>query len=225
MNHALVCGIDEAGRGPLAGPVIAAAVILDEKVRIVGLADSKQLKERRREVLAGEIRTRSIAWALGRAEPAEIDEINILQATLLAMARAVAALPVTPVRALVDGNAVPRVAMPAEAIVGGDASVPAISAASILGGGPPSLLLPEAGDYLRSALSANWVYDTRDALIETREGSKLDVGVSVAGTFLGGDVEGHGGAIDLHQDIVLKVEPREEFESAVHDGLSWVAIP
>lgn len=132
MNARLVCGIDEAGRGPLAGPVVAAAVILDEKMRIEGLADSKRLSEKRREVLARAIRARALAWSLGRAEPSEIDEFNILQATLLAMARAVASLPVTPELALVDGNVLPRLDMPAEAIIRGDAIIPAISAASIL---------------------------------------------------------------------------------------------
>lgn len=128
----LVCGMDEAGRGPLAGPVVAAAVILDRRRRIAGLADSKTLSPGRREVLAEEIRERALAWALGRAEVDEIDCLNILQATLLAMQRAVAALGLAPARVLVDGNRCPALPYPARAIVQGDASVPCISAASIL---------------------------------------------------------------------------------------------
>ena len=127
-----VAGIDEAGRGPLAGPVVAAAVILDPALPIDGLADSKVLSPGRRELLDVEIRTRAAAWALGRAEVEEIDRLNILQATLLAMQRAVAALPFAPVSALVDGNRCPALPCPVEAIVGGDRTVRAIAAASIL---------------------------------------------------------------------------------------------
>lgn len=128
----LIAGVDEVGRGPLAGPVVAAAVILDPAQPIVGLADSKKLSAARRERLAAEIRTKALAWALGRAEVSEIDRFNILQASLLAMRRAVSALPVVPAKVLVDGNRCPRLACPCEAIVKGDATVPAISAASIL---------------------------------------------------------------------------------------------
>lgn len=128
----LVAGVDEAGRGPLAGPVVAAAVILDPSRPIVGLADSKKLSPARREWLADEIRAKSLAWALGWAEVAEIDRVNILQASLLAMQRAVAALGVAPEQALVDGNRCPRLACPCRAIVKGDATVPVIGAASIL---------------------------------------------------------------------------------------------
>ncbi len=127
-----VAGVDEVGRGPLAGPVVAAAVILHPGRPVQGLADSKTLSPARRERLALEIRACALAWALGRAEPQEIDALNILQASLLAMARAVAALPQPPDEILVDGIHLPPVACPARAIVGGDASVPAISAASIL---------------------------------------------------------------------------------------------
>jgi ribonuclease HII len=127
-----VAGIDEAGRGPLAGPVLAAAVILDPELPIDGLADSKVLSPGRRELLNVEIRTRAAAWALGRAEVEEIDRLNILQATLLAMQRAVTALPFAPVSALVDGNRCPTLPCPVEAIVGGDRTVRAIAAASIL---------------------------------------------------------------------------------------------
>jgi ribonuclease HII len=128
----LIAGVDEAGRGPLAGPVVAAAVILDPARPIVGLADSKKLSAARRERLAVAIRAKSLAWALGRAEVAEIDRLNILQASLLAMQRAVAALNVVPAKVLVDGNRCPPLACPCEAIVKGDATVPVIGAASIL---------------------------------------------------------------------------------------------
>jgi ribonuclease HII len=128
----LIAGVDEAGRGPLAGPVVAAAVILDPARPIVGLADSKKLSAARREQLAAAIRDNALAWALGRAEVAEIDRLNILQASLLAMQRAVAALNVVPAKVLVDGNRCPPLACPCEAIVKGDATVPVIGAASIL---------------------------------------------------------------------------------------------
>lgn len=128
----LIAGIDEAGRGPLAGPVMAAAVILDPARPIAGLADSKILSATRREQLAVEIRAQALAWALGRAEAAEIDQINILQATLLAMQRAVATLGIAPDHALVDGNRCPTLACSCQAIIKGDVTEPAISAASIL---------------------------------------------------------------------------------------------
>jgi ribonuclease HII len=128
----LSCGIDEAGRGPLAGPVFAAAVILDPGRRIKGLRDSKVLPPERREALAVEIRARAIAWAVASADVREIDTLNILQATLLAMRRAVEALPVVPAEAIVDGNQCPRLPCPVHAIVKGDRDVASISAASIL---------------------------------------------------------------------------------------------
>jgi ribonuclease HII len=127
-----IAGVDEAGRGPLAGPVVAAAVILDPQRPIVGLADSKQLTPRIRERLADAIRTQALAWAIAQASVEEIDRLNILQASLLAMARAVADLKVTPRLVLVDGNQIPPVTCATQAIVGGDATEPAISAASIL---------------------------------------------------------------------------------------------
>jgi ribonuclease HII len=127
-----VCGVDEAGRGPLAGPVFAAAVILDPVRTIEGLADSKQLSARRREALSIEIRTRASAWAVASASVEEIDALNILQASLLAMQRAVEQLSPAPSRVLVDGLHRPRLALPVEAVVGGDATVAAIAAASIL---------------------------------------------------------------------------------------------
>lgn len=127
-----ICGIDEAGRGPLAGPVVAAAVILDPGRRINGLRDSKQLTAARRERLAEQVRMHAVAWAVAEASVDEIDALNILQATLLAMSRAVAGLAVAPDYALIDGNQVPRLPIPGRAIVSGDALEPAISAASIL---------------------------------------------------------------------------------------------
>jgi ribonuclease HII len=129
---ALVCGVDEAGRGPLAGPVYAAGVILDPSRPIRGLADSKQLTPERREVLAARIRERALAFAVASATVEEIDTLNILQATLLAMRRAVAALALAPHEVVVDGNQSPGVDFPTRTIVGGDATVRAISAASIL---------------------------------------------------------------------------------------------
>ncbi len=128
----LLAGVDEVGRGPLAGPVVAAAVILDPRFPIAGLADSKCLSEQRREQLAGEIRAHALAWALGRAEVEEIDRINILQASLLAMQRAVQALDPQPDYALIDGNRCPQLGCPAEAVIKGDARIAAISAASII---------------------------------------------------------------------------------------------
>jgi ribonuclease HII len=133
MTERLVCGIDEVGRGPLAGPVVTAAVILDPARPIAGLNDSKKLTEKRREALAVEIRQQALAWSLGRAEVAEIDQLNILQATFLAMRRAVAGLAVAPEQALVDGDKIPPgLPCAARAIVGGDGSEACISAASIL---------------------------------------------------------------------------------------------
>lgn len=128
----LVAGVDEAGRGPLAGPVVAAAVILDDLRPIKGLADSKKLSALRRQALYEQIMARALCCAVGQASVQEIDNINILQATLLAMRRAVDGLRLKPVKVLVDGNRLPQLPMMAEAIVGGDAKVQAISAASIV---------------------------------------------------------------------------------------------
>ncbi|EME2162307.1 ribonuclease HII [Cronobacter sakazakii] len=128
----LVAGVDEVGRGPLVGAVVTAAVILDPFKPIVGLADSKNLSEKRRLALFDEIKEKAIAWSLGRAEPHEIDELNILHATMLAMQRAVAGLAVTPEYVLVDGNRCPALPMPSMAVVKGDSRVAEISAASIL---------------------------------------------------------------------------------------------
>ena len=128
----LIAGVDEAGRGPLAGPVMAAAVILDDLQPIKGLADSKKLSALRREALFDEIRAKALCCSIALATVEEIDELNILQATMLAMKRAVEGLRLKPQKTLVDGNRLPALSMLAEAIVKGDALVPAISAASIL---------------------------------------------------------------------------------------------
>jgi ribonuclease HII len=128
----ILAGVDEAGRGPLAGPVVAAAVILDSSHPISGLADSKALSAARREELARQIRVHASAWALGMASVEEIDRLNILQATLLAMQRAVRALAISPALVLVDGNCAPQLVCQVRTVVRGDASVQAISAASIL---------------------------------------------------------------------------------------------
>ncbi|PCJ30799.1 MAG: ribonuclease HII [Gammaproteobacteria bacterium] len=127
-----IAGIDEVGRGPLAGPVVTAAVILDPNKPIEGLNDSKKLTEKRREQLVPLIKENALAWSLGRAEVEEIDEINILQATLLAMKRAVEGLDIQPDHALVDGNKAPDLACSVTTIIKGDQSEPAIAAASIL---------------------------------------------------------------------------------------------
>lgn len=132
MNTTLICGVDEAGRGPLAGAVFAAAVILDPARPIAGLADSKTLSEKKRDSLAAAIREHALSWAIASATVEEIDRINILQASLLAMQRAVEGLSIPPGRVLVDGLHCPRVACEAEAIVKGDSKVAAIAAASIL---------------------------------------------------------------------------------------------
>ena len=130
--EALVAGVDEAGRGPLAGPVVVAAVILDPAQPVPGINDSKRLTARRRETLATAIRERAAAWAIIHAEPAEIDALNIFQATMQAMQRAVACLPLPAHRVLVDGNHCPAMPCAAEALIGGDGLEPAIGAASIL---------------------------------------------------------------------------------------------
>ncbi len=128
-----IAGVDEAGRGPLVGTVVAAAVILDPNNPIAGLNDSKKLSEKKREKLFIEIQEKALAWAIAEASPAEIDELNILQASLLAMRRAVEALQLQPDQVLVDGNKIPQgLSMPCEAVVGGDALHAEISAASIL---------------------------------------------------------------------------------------------
>ena len=136
MSVIWVCGVDEAGRGPLAGAVVAGAVVLDPENPIAGLKDSKKLSAARREFLFEQIQLKAKAWGIGEASPAEIDEINILQATMLAMRRAIEDLATRlgswPDKALIDGNRCPELPISAEAIVKGDTKEPAISAASIL---------------------------------------------------------------------------------------------
>lgn len=136
-SQGLIAGVDEAGRGPLAGPVVAGAVILDERQPITGLADSKKLSEKRREDLAAEIVSKSLAWSFGWADAREIDCINILQATHLAMRRAIIGLRISPSQVEVDGNRLPSLVfngrqISGNAVIGGDALIPAISAASII---------------------------------------------------------------------------------------------
>ncbi|MFZ3389953.1 ribonuclease HII [Buttiauxella gaviniae] len=128
----LVAGVDEVGRGPLVGAVVTAAVILDPAKPIIGLADSKKLSEKRRNALYDEIVEKALSWSLGRAEPEEIDQLNILHATMLAMQRAVAGLCVAPEYVLIDGNRCPALPMPSLAVVKGDSRVAEISAASII---------------------------------------------------------------------------------------------
>ncbi|MCW9715135.1 ribonuclease HII [Avibacterium sp. 21-594] len=131
-DYELIAGVDEVGRGPLVGAVVTAAVILDPNNPIEGLTDSKKLSHKKRLALVEEIKQKAKAWALGRAEPEEIDELNILHATMLAMQRAVNQLKITPHFVLVDGNRIPPLPMPAQAVVKGDSLVAEISAASIL---------------------------------------------------------------------------------------------
>jgi ribonuclease HII len=128
----LIAGVDEVGRGPLVGAVVTAAVILDPNNPIEGLTDSKKLSEKKRNVLFDEIKEKAVAWSLGRCEPEEIDELNILQATMVAMQRAVADLSVQPDFVLIDGNKIPQLPMAAQAVVKGDLRVAEISAASII---------------------------------------------------------------------------------------------
>ena len=157
----LICGVDEAGRGPLAGPVSAAAVILDDKYPIAGLADSKKLSAKQRDALAPIIRERALAWAVAYAEVEEIDQLNILQATLLAMQRAVMALKVQPHQVLVDGLYCPQTGIPSQAIVKGDSKVAAISAASILAKtARDELMLMLHGQYPQYGFDAHKGYPT-----------------------------------------------------------------
>ncbi|VEJ10012.1 ribonuclease HII [Actinobacillus delphinicola] len=131
-NVQYIAGVDEVGRGPLVGNVVTAAVILDPTNPIEGLKDSKKLSEKKRDALAEEIKQKALAWSIGYATPEEIDELNILHATMLAMQRAVQGLKITPEFVFVDGNRVPELPMPAQAVVKGDDRVSEISAASIL---------------------------------------------------------------------------------------------
>lgn len=131
MNQ-FIAGVDEVGRGPLVGDVVTAAVILDPKYKIIGLADSKKLSEKKRDVLAAEIKQHALAWSIGRASPTEIDQLNILHATMLAMTRAVQGLSIQPTHVMVDGNRCPKWDYSSEAVVKGDGLIAEISAASII---------------------------------------------------------------------------------------------
>jgi len=172
----LICGVDEAGRGPLAGPVYAAAVILDPARPIVGLADSKTLSARIRERLEAEIRARARAWAVASATVEEIDRLNILQATLLAMRRAVEALEVLPDLALVDGNRCPQLPCPSRAVVKGDASVAAIAAASILAKTARDAVMRELGArFPQYGLGQHKGYPTAAHLAALREHGVVEI--------------------------------------------------
>ena len=174
--RSLVCGTDEAGRGPLAGGVYAAAVMLDPARPIAGLADSKKLTPQRRIELALLIRERSLAWSVATASVKEIDSINILRASLLAMRRAVERLTVTPEELLVDGLYCPRVNMPARAIVKGDATVPEISAASILAKvARDEEMLMLAARYPQYGFERNKGYPTPDHLSALQRFGATDV--------------------------------------------------
>ena len=174
--RSLVCGTDEAGRGPLAGGVYAAAVMLDPARPIAGLADSKKLTPQRRIELALLIRERSLAWSVATASVTEIDSINILRASLLAMQRAVERLTVTPEELLVDGLYCPRVNMPARAIVKGDATVPEISAASILAKvARDEEMLMLAARYPQYGFERNKGYPTPDHLSALQRFGATDV--------------------------------------------------
>jgi len=165
LTALLTCGVDEAGRGPLAGPVCAAAVILDPARPIVGLKDSKKLSASNRVRLAGEIRDQALAWSVAWASRAEIDALNILQATLLAMQRAVEGLSPAAEMALIDGNKTPKLAIPARAIVKGDTLEACISAASILAKTARDALMQEmAQRYPHYGFEQHAGYPTADHL-------------------------------------------------------------
>lgn len=172
----MICGVDEAGRGPLCGPVFAAAVVLDPARPISGLNDSKKLGERVRLRLAEEIRQRAAAWCVAQASVEEIDAMNILQATLLAMRRAVEGLSVAPSQVLVDGLYTPRVNCAAQALVKGDASVAEISAASILAKTARDALMCELdARYPQYGLARHKGYPTAAHLAALREHGVIDI--------------------------------------------------
>jgi ribonuclease HII len=172
----LVAGVDEAGRGPLAGPVFAAAVILDPQRPIAGLADSKVLSESKRDSLYILIKESALSWSIAYADVEEIDRLNILQATLLAMQRAVNGLHIQPDEALVDGNRLPDLSMPAQAIVKGDSKVQAISAASILAKVErDKLMVDYHQQYSDFAFHVHKGYGTKQHLAEIEQFGFLDV--------------------------------------------------
>jgi ribonuclease HII len=172
----LVAGVDEAGRGPLAGPVFAAAVILDPQRPIAGLADSKILSAGKRDSLYLLIKEMSLSWSIAQASVEEIDQLNILQATLLAMQRAVNGLSIQPDEVLVDGNRLPAFPMPAQAIVKGDSKVQAISAASILAKVERDKLMVELNlQYPEFSFQVHKGYGTKQHLAEIEQFGVLDV--------------------------------------------------
>jgi ribonuclease HII len=172
----LIAGVDEAGRGPLAGPVVAAAVILHPEETIDGLADSKTLSEKKRLALYRIIQDKALAWSVAEASVAEIDRLNILQATLLAMRRAILQLPVQPEYVLVDGNQLPQISLPAQAIVQGDRMIPAISAASIIAKVHRDLIMQEyAKEFPGFAFDLHKGYGTRQHLAELAQFGPLNI--------------------------------------------------
>jgi ribonuclease HII len=172
----LIAGVDEAGRGPLAGPVVAAAVILHPEETIDGLADSKTLSEKKRLALYRIIQDKALAWSVAEASVAEIDRLNILQATLLAMRRAILQLPVQPEYVLVDGNQLPQISLPAQAIVQGDRMIPAISAASIIAKVHRDLIMQEyAKEFPGFAFDLHKGYGTRQHLAELTRFGPLNI--------------------------------------------------
>ena len=175
-NEIIIAGVDEAGRGPLAGPVFAAAVILDPLRPITGLADSKVLSASKRDSLYILIKEAALSWSIAEASVEEIDELNILQATLLAMQRAVNALPIQPDEVLVDGNRLPKLSMPAQAIVKGDSKVQAISAASILAKVErDKLMVDYHHHYPEFSFHVHKGYGTKQHLAEIEQFGFLDV--------------------------------------------------
>ncbi len=175
LGHGLVAGVDEVGRGPLAGDVVAAAVILGEHFP-AGITDSKKLTPARREALSAEIKERAVAWSLGRASVQEIDELNILEAALLAMKRAVEGLSIEPELVLVDGNRLPRWRYEARPIVGGDALEPAIGAASILAKVQrDSELMELDSQYPQYGFGRHKGYPTREHLDALKTHGVLDI--------------------------------------------------
>lgn len=172
----LIAGVDEVGRGCLAGSVVAAAVILDPHKPIAGLADSKKLGEKKREYLSQLIQERALSWAIAQASVAEIEQLNILQASLLAMQRAVANLAIQPDKVLVDGNQLPRLTMLAEAIIKGDSTVAEISAASILAKVYRDHLMADYHQqYPNYSFHQHKSYGTKQHLAEIQQFGVLDI--------------------------------------------------
>ncbi|MCS5708370.1 ribonuclease HII [Candidatus Berkiella cookevillensis] len=166
----IIAGCDEVGRGPLAGPVMAAAVILPASYDLPGLTDSKKLSEKKRERLFDAIKEQAVAWTVAEASVEEIDEINILQASLLAMKRAIETLSITPNKVLVDGNMCPKIQLDCEAIVGGDLTIPSISAASIIAKVTRDRLMLELDQkYPKYGLKANKGYPTKIHCVAIQE--------------------------------------------------------